>query len=291
MNARSDAPAAVATRQAAALGVRFRLLRSDPPGRAGRRTPPVLLLHGVPQTSDMWRPLMARLGTDRVAVAPDLKGLGGSEDSGGYGMGDLTDELVALLLHEVGDSDRPVDLVGHDWGGILALSIAGTRPDLVRRLVVVNAPYRSIDPLRAWHLPLFQLPLLPELLLRPATIRRMIRYGWRAPQPPSPELLDGSAGAYEPPARVRAMLSYYRRAGRGLRALPQAAPEQALVLWGAEDPVLPLPVGEAVVRQLQRGRTDPAAVRMVTVPGAGHFVIDEAPDVALPAIVDFLRAP
>jgi hypothetical protein len=58
--------------------------------------------------------------------------------------------------------------------------------------------------------------------------------------------------------------------------------EQALVLWGALDPVLPISTGESVVRDLGADCT------MVTVPGAGHFVVEEAPTIVTQVLLDFL---
>lgn len=110
-----------ATRRTVAIeGVRFTLYRADP--RRRRRTTPALLLHGVPQTAVCWRDLVAELAADRVVLAPDLKGLGGSEAVGTYDLPTLAREMAALVRHEV---DGPVDVVGHDWGGTLALALAG----------------------------------------------------------------------------------------------------------------------------------------------------------------------
>ena len=66
------------SRQVAVAGVRFALQRggASTPGDSGT---PALLLHGVPQTAQMWRELFPELARDRVVLAPDLKGLGGSE--------------------------------------------------------------------------------------------------------------------------------------------------------------------------------------------------------------------
>ena len=207
--------------------------------------------------------------------------------------------MAALVRHEV---DGPVDVVGHDWGGTLALALAGARPDLVRRLVIVNAPYRHLNLLRAFHVPLFALPLLPEAafaLGRRSLPAAMLRAGWKSPAPLEPAVLRHYVEAYADPARVRAMLAYYRAnsrrqlwslwpgtvrgGGAGSGGLPQVRAERHLVLWGARDPVLPLSVGESVVRDLGAGTT------FVTVPGAGHFVVEEAPGVAVPAIAGFLR--
>lgn len=254
---------------------------------------PVLLLHGVPQTGAMWAPLVALLG-DRRTLVPDLPGLGGSGPTPAYDVVSLAAELAALVAAEVPDVDGRsgrVDVVGHDWGGILALALAGHHPERVRRLAVANAPYRDVDPTRAWHVPLAALPWLPERLLTPQAVRWGIAHVWRSPVPPSRELLDRYAAAYDDPARVRATLAYYRAAARHtdrrlrMTGMPDVAPTEALVVWGAEDPVLPLAIGESVVRGIA---ARVPAVRMVTVPGAGHFVVDEAPEVVLPVLADFL---
>jgi pimeloyl-ACP methyl ester carboxylesterase len=282
-------------------GVRFHLWRARPPRR--RRTTPALLLHGVPESALMWRHLLPVLAKDRIVIAPDLKGLGESEHRGPYDTGTLVAELAALVLHEV---DGPVDVVGHDWGGSLGLALAASRPDLVRRLVVINAPFRHINLLRAPHVPFFALPALPELLLRfggEPLVRSMFRVGWRAEATLDAELADHYAALYADPRRASAMLSYYRgatrpRLAKALRGLVPALAtpagdgtpvrvkvERSLVVWGAADPVLPVSVGESVVRDLG------ASCSMVTLPGVGHFPPEEAPDVVTPTVAEFLRAP
>jgi haloacetate dehalogenase len=259
---------------------------------------PVLLLHGVPETSATWLPLMADLGKDRVCLAPDLKGLGQSEAKEPYDIPTLVAELAALVLHEF---DGPVDVVGHDWGGSLGLALAGARPDLVRRLVVVAAPYREIDFTRAWYMGVAALPVLPDVAFRLGAekiVRQAFATSWKAER--APERLEEYVAAYLPPERWSATLAYYRaavrpRVVRAVRALlqreapptglPKVKVERSLVVWGSDDPPMPLHVGEAVVRDL-----GPTAT-MLTVPGVGHWPHEEAPDVVLPAIAEFLRAP
>lgn len=283
------------SRTVAVDGVRFHLYSAGPARK--RKTTPVLLLHGVPQTAATWGPLLALLAKDRVVIAPDLKGLGQSEAKGPYDIPTLVGELAALVLHEV---DGPVDVVGHDWGGSLALALAGTRPDLVRRLVVISAPYREIDLAHAWYMGFFALPLLPEAAFRLGAeriIREAILKIWKAPGEPA--LLEHYVASYAAPERWGAMLAYYRatvrpRVTRGLTqllggaqpssGLPRVRPERALVVWGTDDPPTPLHVGEAAVRDIGPQAT------MLTVPGVGHFPHEEAPDVVLPAVAEFLRA-
>jgi pimeloyl-ACP methyl ester carboxylesterase len=116
-------------------------------------------------------------------------------------------------------------------------------------------------------------------------------------------MVESYAEAYAAPDRVRAMTGYYRAAVRRRRgsgsdsdsdsradsgAGPTVRAERSLVVWGTDDPPMPLRVGESVVSDLGRVN-DPASVRMVTLPGVGHWPLDEVPDVVVPLIADFLR--
>lgn len=287
--------AGAVSRYVAVDGVRFHVYSAGPARK--RKTTPALLLHGVPQTAATWGPLLRELAKDRVVLAPDLKGLGSSEAKGPYDIATLVAELAALVLHEV---DGPVDVVGHDWGGALALALSGARPELVRRVVDIAGPYKEIDYTRGWYMGVAALPLLPDVAFRlaaPRIIREAFATIWKAPG--QPELLDHYVAAYTPPERWGAMLSYYRDNVRPRAAgavtqllggekprtgLGRANPERALVVWGTEDPPTPLHVGEAVVRDLGPQAT------MLSLPGVGHIPHEEAPDVVIPAIAEFLRA-
>lgn len=267
------------------------LLREHDIGPAG--STPVLLLHGVPETSSCWRKVAPALAGGRRVLAPDLPGLGGSSYTGPYDVPSLVAQLAALVEAEV--PGGRVDVVGHDWGGSLALGLAGLRPDLVRRLVVANAPYRKVPLLRAPHIPFFALPVVPELLFRLGGRRivdAMFALAWKAPHRLDAESRAEYAAAYTDPAKVRAMLAFYRAAtrprlaalvGRGsVAGAPRIQAEKTLVLWGAADPVLTVAVGAGVVRDLG------ADCVMVTVPGAGHFVVEEAPEIVTQLLLDFL---
>lgn len=306
-------------------GVRFALYRAEPGGPA--RHPPAVLLHGVPETAHMWRQVLPDLARDRLVLAPDLKGLGESEARAPYDIPTLAGELAALTEAETAE---PVDVIGHDWGGSLAAAMAAGYPELVRRLVVLNAPQGRVNYAHAWHMVLFSIPGLPDAMLRLSGARAvelMLHGAWRSDPPPDPEVVEYYAAAYAAPERVEAMLAYYRTATRPrlLRAvrrlvqpvLPTRGPRQrqsrseagpedgagghgdagaddtdppgqrapaqpTLVVWGARDPVLPLAVGEVAVRDLGP-RTE-----MITVPDAGHFVVEEAPQTVLPAVRGFL---
>jgi len=277
--------------EVAVEGVRFNLWRGGPAAPTGRT---VLLLHGVPQTAIAYRHLFPVLAADRVVLAPDLKGLGASEVGGPYDVATMVRELAALILHEV---DGPVDVVGHDWGGVLALALATERPDLVTRLVVINAPYRKINLVKAFHIPLFALPGVPELAFRVAGRRLvdgMLRLAWKSDRPLDPDARDRYAAAYADPRRVSAMLGYYRASVRGQLARRRVAADAVegppptgvgrLVLWGAADPVMPMAIAESVCRDLG------PATELVALPGIGHFPLEEAPEDSVRVITRFLDA-
>jgi haloacetate dehalogenase len=311
-------------RQVAVPGRRLAVHRSDPPGGAAAATaPPVLLLHGVPQTSACWIPLIQELADDRVVLAVDLPGLGDSEVRGPYDVPSIVASLFALLLAELSepgnsgsnsdstddtadtdDTDDDVepaplqvDVVGHDWGGSIALALAAARPGLVRRLVVASAPYRKVDLIRAWHIPVLGfVPPVGFARSGRAIVRGMFRYAWKTGRAPEATVAS-YADAYAAPERVRAMTEYYRAAVRRASSKrtaedgdggPAARAERSLVIWGTDDPPMPLRVGEAVVSDLGRVN-DPATVRMVTLPGVGHWPFDEVPGVVVPLVGDFLR--
>jgi haloacetate dehalogenase len=278
-------------RTVTAADTRF-LVREEGSG-TGR---PVLLLHGVPETSSIWRDVAPALAVGRRVLAPDLPGLGGSAYSGPFDIPSLVRQLAALVEAETAGAAGPVDLVGHDWGGSLALALAGERPDLVARLVVINAPYREVPLVRAAHIPFFALPGVPELLFRLGgrrVVDTMLKIGWKSDPPLDADRRAEYEAAYTDPEKVRAMLAYYRGVARPrlaslvTRGTPPSPPRvqvaESLVLWGALDPVLPISTGESVVRDLG------ASCVMVTVPGAGHFVVEEAPAVVASVLGDFLH--
>ncbi len=105
---------------------------------------PAYLIHGVPDFPAVWNPIRARLAR-RDVVTPTLPGFGVPTPDG---FGASCDEYAAWLIDDVARSGAPVDLVGHDWGGILALRIASLRPDLVRTLATGSGP---VDVEYAWH--------------------------------------------------------------------------------------------------------------------------------------------
>jgi len=101
----------------------------------------VLLLHGVPEAAFAWDEVMSMLAPQARCVAPNLRGYAGSSapaELSAYRPKLLVGDVVQLI-EALG---APVDvLVAHDWGGALAWNLAAQRPDLLRRLVIINSPH------------------------------------------------------------------------------------------------------------------------------------------------------
>jgi pimeloyl-ACP methyl ester carboxylesterase len=154
--------------------------------------PHVVLVHGYPDTQDMWEPVAGRLGGDGMHVVTyDVRGAGASDvpaGVGGYRTDLLVDDLVAVLGATVPDRDR-VHLVGHDWGSVqLWEAVLAEREDprlhgRIASFTSVSGP--AIDHLaylvrhpsgrrlrlarqlgHSWYVFAFQVPVLPELLWR-----------------------------------------------------------------------------------------------------------------------------
>lgn len=104
----------------------------------------VVLVHGVPETTAVWDFIAPELDGDVVRLA--MPGFGNRRPSG---FGSTMDEYVAWLEGEIDGIKGPVDLVGHDWGGILAARIVTTRPGFVRSWV--SDAVGALDPNFKWH--------------------------------------------------------------------------------------------------------------------------------------------
>lgn len=258
----------------------------------------VMLLHGWPEDGSMWHriaPMLVDAGY-RV-VCPDLKGFGRSDaPTRGYDPETLGDEISQLVrnLHV----HRAV-LVGHDWGGAVALATAFRHPGMVRALVIASSPYRQLDLRRSWHVPLMNVPVLPQLAFRYASrplVRAAVRYASEVQESFPDEVIDRYAASVR--ARPAAWLAYYRTLSRravvdwamrrtrkrvsGLGAPTSANPLRvpALVIWGEEDPVTPVHLAPRVAHDL--------GAELETIPGVGHFVPDEDPLAFARALVRFL---
>jgi pimeloyl-ACP methyl ester carboxylesterase len=248
--------------------------------------PPLLLLHGWPQHWWSWRRLIPSLAQTHRVLAPDLRGWGWSDaPPGDYAKATFAADVLALLDAE---GLERVSILGHDWGGYTAFLIALERPERVERLVALDTappwpgpprPSQLALPLFLSYQLLLAAPRLGPWTMTSGTrfVRTLIRAGsgpnarWRD------EELDTYANVLREPARARASSACYRT------FLTREAP--ASLRRGDRSRRLRVPTLLAMGESSPLRRVlDPESgpnLRVETIPGAGHFLPEEAPDQVL----------
>jgi pimeloyl-ACP methyl ester carboxylesterase len=254
---------------------------------------PVVLLHGVPQSSHEWRRIIPHLATRYRVIAPDLRGLGdSSRPAAGYDKKTVAADIWELLHDHLGI--ERFYLAGHDWGGPVAFALAAQHREAVRKLAIldVSIPGDGAEMSqggRRWHHPFFRTLDLPEALC--AGREHLVidwlfdNYGARAGVIPAEDRAEYHR-TYARLGGFRALLAYYR-------AFPQdAADNEAMIaaFGRLEMPVLALGGdrsfgrGMETFHSLQRMATD---VCGGLIPNSGHWVAEEAPEFITKALLDF----
>ena len=136
--------------------------------------PPVMLLHGWPQTWYEWRHVIDLLADEYQVVAPDLRGFGYSaKPAAGYDAATMAADLAALADHL---GLRDVTVLGHDWGAVFGYVYAAKTPSQVRALGIVEMALPGVGVMEQamapqpqgnflWHMGFQSVPDLPELLI------------------------------------------------------------------------------------------------------------------------------
>ena len=258
-------------------GLTFRGRSTGPPD--GRL---VLLLHGFPQTSRSWEPTMEKLGgAGHRAVAFDQRGYSpGARPEGveHYGI----DSLVADVLAVADDlGGHRFDLVGHDWGGIIAWHVAGRYPARVRTLSVVSTPHAAAfgaalrgelggdQPSRSGYVDLFrQAGTAEDLFLADdaAVLRRM--YASFA----APDAADEYVEVLTQPGALTAAFNYYRATPLGEQPETGAVTSPTLYVWSTDDAALGREAAEAT------GQHVAGPYRFEVLEGVSHWIPEAAPD-------------
>jgi pimeloyl-ACP methyl ester carboxylesterase len=252
--------------------------------------PVVVLLHGYTQTSHMWMPLIPKLATSHTVIAPDLRGAGGSDRTpGGYDKKTLAQD-VRGLIRQLGH--ERIQLVGHDIGLMVAYAYAAQYPGDVGKVVLMDAflpgigDWKTVWLLRdLWH---FHFYGETPLALVKGRERIYFEHFWNdfaADRTKSVPEADRRvyAAAYARADGMRAGFEYFK-------AFEQDAKDfAALSATKLEMPVRVLTgekaSGTFLVEQTKLVATN---VSGTVVKGSGHWLMEEAPDQVIPAIVAFL---
>ena len=276
------------SRQVDAGGVRLHAV-------VGGDGPPLLLVHGWPQTWYAWRLLMPDLARDFTVVAVDQRGTGLSDKpADGYDTRTLAGDLVELM-DALGH--RRFALFGTDTGAPIAYAVAADHPDRVERLVLAEAPLPGVTPspplflppllnARLWHLAFNQLPAeVNEALVRG---REEIFFGAEFEASAGSRRLPDEVVAYyvdalaSDPDALRGSFEFYRALG-ATSAQNQERKERRLTL-----PVLAIGGAESVGEGMgSAAKLVADDVQTVVVP-AGHWIAEQAPEAVRAALTEFL---
>jgi len=225
---------------------------------------PVVLVHGVPDTTVVWGPLDSQLRRDDV-IRVALPGFGCPRDPG---FGADMDSYAAWLIDKLSGFGQPVHAVGHDWGGMLVLRAASLAPECVSSWAIGGAP---IDPAYRWHrlARLWQTPVVGELVMGSFTEARMTRALTKAAVPPADAARAARGIDRNMKACVLALYRSAKRVGAQWGGDLDRITRPGLVLWGEHDPYAAPHFGERIA-----GRTG-AAFRLFA--GCGHWWQSERP--------------
>lgn len=259
--------------------------------KVGGKGTPVLLLHGYAQTGHMWVPVMRELVKNHTVIVPDLRGAGGSgKPETGYDK-----KNMAVDMHELVKtiSSEPAAVVGHDIGMMVAYGYAAQFPADTSRLVVMDAfvpgvgDWRNAFPTAAvWH---FYFYGDTPLALVKGRERIYFEHFWNdfsADKTRSIKEADRKlyTAAYAQPGGMRAGFSYFSdfdRDAENFGPMSQTRLTMPVLTIAGEKSA-----GAFVGTQAQLYATN---VQSIIVKGSGHWLIDEAPDQVIPALVAFIH--
>lgn len=269
-------------------------------GPAG--APVLVFLHGFPEAAFVWDELLEHFGARYRCVAPNLRGFEQSsspKEPEAYRVKHLMADLEALVA-QVSPGAPLEALVAHDWGGAVAWTFAVQRPQLLKRLVIVNSPHPATflrelknNPMQQAASAYMNFLCRPdaEALLAADDFRRMWPMftnmgaadparkggGWLTPQVREQYRAVWGAG-------LTGGCNYYRASPLRPPTSPddaimklEFAPEfvtvkvPTLVIWAEDDSALPPSLIDGLEAYVPR-------MRLVRVPGATHWIVHEQPE-------------
>jgi len=256
----------------------------------------VVLLHGFPETWRCWiRQLPALVDAGCRVIIPDQRGYNLSDKPKGvknYRISLLVDDILGLI--DALEYEK-VNLVGHDWGAVVAWMLANRYPERLHRLNIMNVPHpavmrrflmRDLEQLRrSWYVFLFQLPWLPEAGMR--------RDNWRGAE----RVLRGSGKihtftnediekykeAWSQPGAMTAMINWYRAAVLYQRPIlnDPCIKVPTLMMWGMQDFALSHRMARPSMDYVKEGN-------LMLFPEATHWVQRDAAEEVNHYLVDFI---
>ena len=272
-------------------GLTFDALAAGSPG-----APPVLLLHGFAESMYCWRAQVAALASAGYrAIAPSQRGYSQGarpdpSDTANYHIDRLMDDAMAIVA-ACGYGDTRFHLVGHDWGGSIAWSLADRFPRRLASLTVLSRPHPNAfnralqlpdgeQAKRSRHHKAFLEPDAADVVL--ADNSKWLRERLAANGMPA-AAIERHLGVLGNKDAMEAALAWYRARG-AIRGPLGMIEVPTLYIWGDAD--------DTVGRIAAEGTKDfvLAPYRFEVLPGVGHFAADQAPDRVSELLLSHLAA-
>ncbi|MDZ7702804.1 MAG: alpha/beta hydrolase [Halobacteriales archaeon] len=245
--------------------------------------PPVVLLHGIPTWSYLWREVVPALAEDHRVVVPDLLGYGNSAMHDGFDRSIRAQEEMVSALLEVFGIDTAA-LVGHDIGGSVAMRLAWHEPDRIERLVVSNAPCFDSWPVE-----------FVNGLGEPGAVSGLsdetfeetfaeVFSGGLYGDDPHDEFVEGMLAPWDSPAGRTSLerCAVATNTNHTTEIDYEAITADTLLLWGAADVLQPVDYAERLAAALGGSTT------LVGLEEAYHWVVEDRPEAYARELRSFL---
>mmetsp|Transcript_1217 Transcript_1217/g.1647 ORF Transcript_1217/g.1647 Transcript_1217/m.1647 type:complete len:340 (+) Transcript_1217:146-1165(+) len=266
----------------------------------------LVFLHGFPETGlVLWKHQLLHFAEskDLRVIAPDMRGYNTSFKSDSVDVSNSIESAldICALIETLGYQKAYV--VGHDWGGAVSFGVALNRPELVEKLIVINAPHPqgfkkslSVDQLfKSWYMLFFQLNGISEWKLQQSDYAWLIGWGLATGNPKSYSLEDlrRLREAWSQPGALTSMINYYRQtirsfttSGGDLSSNYKSYQLQSptLIIWGKKDPYL-----ASVIAENSFEFAPKESSKLVYIEDATHWVPHEAPDQINSLIFQFIQ--
>lgn len=261
----------------------------------------VVLLHGFPEFWYGWKHQIPALAKQYKVVAVDMRGYNESDKP--EGVKNYASQVIAKDIEQLiySFNASKAHVIGHDWGGGIAWTLAQRFPQCIDKLIVLNCPlpqvllknfftnFRQLK--KSWYMFFFQLPALPEKYIGKdlrTFFSRGLR-GWaRNKNAFTQEDIEEYVKAFQKQGALTAAVNYYRAAFRGgmqgenRKMIPVEA--DTLVIWGEEDKAL----GKELTFGMEKYFRNYFEIKYIS--NCSHWVQHEYPELVNRYILDFLRS-
>lgn len=267
-------------------GIHLHVIESGP--RDGKL---LIFLHGFPEFGEAWRhqiDYFAKAGYH--VIAPDQRGYNLSEkpkNVSDYTINQLSEDVIGLMDHF---KQKKAIVVGHDWGAAVAWWTANQFPERLEKLIILNVPHHDVfkkflvthpsQLLRSWYMLFFQLPFLPEKLIRKNGIANLKNTS--RPGTFSNEDFKRYQKAWDQPGALTGMLNWYRAGLRHPEKLPSSTINvPTLLIWGKKDAFLKHEMAQPSIDLCPSGK-------LIFLENVGHWLVHEEPQKISQLIHEFI---